>query len=197
MVQEMIPGDGRSQYSVGAFCKEGETLLSMTARRTRQYPIDYGLNSSFVEAIEVPELLAPTERLLRFMGLSGMVEVEYKYDFRTKEYKLLDINVRPWGWHALCRPCGLDFPYIQYCDALGQSPVAIAPNYCHCWVRLLTDIPAGMQEMRAGITTPGAYVRSLTGSTVLSVFDWSDLLPAIGDLAVIGLSRSKKLFTRS
>lgn len=197
MVQEMIPGDGRSQYSVGAFCKEGETLLCMTARRTRQYPIDYGLNSCFVEAIEVPELFAPTEQLLHFMGVSGMVEVEFKYDQRDKQYKLLDINVRPWGWHTLCQACGLDFPYIQYCAALGQLPASITPCYRYRWVRFLTDLPAGIQEIRAGITTPGAYLRSLTGSPVLSVFDWGDPLPAPGDLAAIGLSRLKKLFTRS
>ncbi len=53
MLQEIIPGDGRTQYSLAAFCEEGRILKSMTARRRRQYPIDYGLGSSFVEAISV------------------------------------------------------------------------------------------------------------------------------------------------
>lgn len=39
MIQEVIPGDGRAQYSVAAYCKEGHVLASMTARRTRQYPL--------------------------------------------------------------------------------------------------------------------------------------------------------------
>jgi predicted ATP-grasp superfamily ATP-dependent carboligase len=192
LVQEMIPGDGRTQYSVGAFCKEGRLLLAMTARRTRQYPIDYGLNSCFVEAMEVPQLFEPTSKLLRYMRLSGMVEVEFKYDQRDGQYKLLDINARPWGWHALCRSCGLDFPYVQYCDSQGQPPRHVVPRYGRHWVRLLTDIPAGLQEMRAGITTPGAYLRSLLDSTTFSVFDWRDPLPALGDIAAIGLSRSLK-----
>ncbi len=188
MIQEVIPGDGRTQYSVAAYCKEGRTLISMTARRTRQYPIDYGLSSSFVEAIEVPALFGPAEKLLQFMRISGMVEVEFKHDPRDQRYKLLDINVRPWGWHTLCIACGLDFPYIQYCDALGQAPVAISPRYGYHWVRLLTDIPAGIQEVRAGITTPGDYLRSLVGNTVFSVFDVRDPLPALGDI-VVALSR--------
>jgi len=193
MIQEIIPGNGHTQYSVGAFCKEGRVLLSMTARRTRQYPIDYGLGSSFVEAIKVPALFELAEKLLYSMHLSGMVEVEFKYDCRDGHYKLLDINLRPWGWHTLCIASGLDFPYIQYRDILGETPVHGTPHYGYRWIRLLTDIPAGLQEVRAGITTPGAYFRSLIGQTVFSVFDWRDPLPAPGDFAV-ALSRSMKGF---
>lgn len=183
MVQEIIPGNGTAQFSVAAYCKEGRTLLSMTARRRRQYPIDYGLGSSFVEAIEVPEIIEPAQRLLQRMGVSGMVEVEFKQDHRDGQYKLLDINVRPWGWHTLSLACGLDFSYIEYCDLLGQEPIPITPRYGAQWVRLITDLPAGLQEIRAGITTPAAYLRSLRGRTVFSVFDWRDPFPAFGDFA--------------
>jgi predicted ATP-grasp superfamily ATP-dependent carboligase len=191
MVQEIIPGDGRTQYSVASFCKEGRTLIRMSARRTRQYPIDYGLSSSFVEAIEVPALFELAEKLLMLMGVSGMVEVEFKHDIRDGLYKLLDINVRPWGWHTLCIACGLDFPSIQYFDALGKEPLSPTPRYGYRWVRLLTDIPAGIQEFRAGITTPTTYLHSLMGKIVFSVFDWRDPLPAFGDFAV-ALSRLLK-----
>jgi predicted ATP-grasp superfamily ATP-dependent carboligase len=193
MIQEIIPGAGCSQYSVATYCKEGHIILSMMARRTRQYPIDYGLSSSFVEAMDVPVLQEPAGKLLHFMRVSGMVEVEFKHDLRDDQYKLLDINVRPWGWHTLCIDSGLDFPHIQYLDVLGYEPTSIKPCYGRHWVRLLTDIPAGLQEIRAGITSPGAYIRSLRGKTVFSVFDWHDPLPALGDFAV-ALSRSIRGF---
>lgn len=195
MIQQIIPGNGRTQYSLAAFCKDGHMLMGMTARRTRQYPIDYGLGSSFVEAIEEPALFAPTLKLLEHMHISGMVEVEFKHDLRDGQYKLLDINVRPWGWHTLCIACGLDFPYIQYCDAQQQVVIPATPRYNYHWVRLLTDIPAGVQEIRAGITTPAAYLRSLVGKTQFAVFDWRDPLPALGDLFVAS-SRAAKGFTR-
>jgi D-aspartate ligase len=193
MIQEVIPGNGRTQYSVGTFCKDGEVLQNLTARRTRQYPIDYGLGSSFVEAREVPGISQMAEKLLYVMGVSGMVEVEFKYDQRDEQYKLLDINVRPWGWHTLCIGCGLDLPYIQYLAALGRNlPATIKPRYGSHWVRLLTDIPAGIQEIQAGMTTLPAYARSLLGNTVFSVFAWHDPLPAAGDLAV-AFSRLAKM----
>lgn len=191
MVQEIIPGTGCSQYSVATYCKEGQLILAMTARRTRQYPIDFGLGSSFVEAVEVPSIIEPAQKLLSHMRVSGMVEVEFKHDLRDGQYKLLDINIRPWGWHTLCMACGLDFPSIEYFDLLGQSPSNIIPHYGYHWVRLLTDLPAGLQEVKAGITTPVAYIRSLMGKTVFSVFDWRDPLPAFGDFAS-ALSRSFK-----
>ncbi|HEX8034940.1 MAG TPA: ATP-grasp domain-containing protein [Ktedonobacterales bacterium] len=184
MVQEVIPGDGHAQFSVAAYSHEGRMLLAMSARRTRQYPIDYGLSSTFVEAIEVPELFQPTERLLGILGISGMVEVEFKYDARDGQYKLLDINVRPWSWHTLCIASGLDFPYIHYCDLLGHPIPTAVPAYGYRWIRALTDIPAGWLEARAGIASPWSYLRSLVGPTVFSVFDVRDPLPALGDIAV-------------
>jgi len=183
LIQEVIPGDGQTQFSVAAYCKEGRSLAWMTARRTRQYPIDYGLGSSFVEAVEVPEIVEPARQLLARLSLSGMVEVEFKYDRRTNQYKLLDINTRPWGWHTLALACGLDFPWIQYCDAFHDVPEIPPPRYGYRWIRVLTDIPAALQEMRAGITSPRAYLRSLPGKTTFSVLDWRDPLPVFGDFA--------------
>lgn len=190
MIQEVIPSDGRSQYSFAAYCKEGNVVLSLTARRTRQYPIDYGLGSSFVEAVEVPAICEPAKKLLSAMRVTGMVEVEFKHDHRDGQYKLLDVNLRPWGWHTLCMACGLDFPYIQYRDVLGDAPTSITPRYGYHWVRLLTDIPAGIQEIRAGITTGRTYLRSLTGTRniVFSVLDWRDPLPVFGDFVTALLS---------
>ena len=192
MIQEIIPGTGATQFSVAAFCKDGESLLTMTARRTRQYPIDYGLGSCFVEAIEVPQLYADAEKILRHMHVSGMIELEFKYDARSDTYKLLDINLRPWGWHTLCIACGLDFPLIQYNDVLGYKPLPKNPRYGYRWIRLLTDIPAGIQEIHAGTLTPWSYLRSLVGKNTFSVFSWDDPLPSVGDIASV-VVRSLKI----
>jgi D-aspartate ligase len=183
MVQEVVPPAG--QYSVGAFCIDGCVSSAMTARRTRQFPIDYGLSSSFVEAVEVPGLIPAATKLLSRLGISGMVEVEFIGDSRDGEYKLLDVNPRPWGWHTLCIASGLDFPLMAYELALGRSPAAAMPSYGRRWIRLVTDAPAGVQSIRAGKLTPGAYLRSLWGRNVFSVVDLRDPLPAAGDIAVV------------
>jgi D-aspartate ligase len=186
MVQELLIG--ASQYSVAAFCEGGRVVSAMTARRTRQYPIDFGLSSSFVEAVEAPHLLELAGRLLRRLGMTGMVEVEFIEDPSDGAMKVLDVNARPFGWHTLCIASGLDLPWMQYGYALGRHPRRVLPRYGLRWIRLMTDLPAGAQAVRAGIITPLQYVRSLRGKNVFSVLDVRDPLPAAGDL-MIGLFR--------
>jgi len=184
MVQELVPGGGSGQLSVAAFCRDGRMLVAMTARRSRQYPVDFGLSSCFVEAVELPELLGPAARLLDVMGLSGMVEVEFKRDPRDGRDKLLDVNPRAWGWHALCQACGIDFPLLAYREALGEALPDCRVRYGPRWRRLVTDLPAALHEVRSGAVSPLAYVRSFGGPTSRSVLDARDPLPALGDTAV-------------
>jgi predicted ATP-grasp superfamily ATP-dependent carboligase len=191
MIQELVPV--AAQYSVAAFCDAGRVLSAMTARRTRQYPIDFGLSSSFVEAMPVPGLIEPAGRLLERLGLTGMIEVEFIEDSRDGVPKLLDVNPRPWGWHTLCIACGLDFPWMHYEHALGRPAAGPSPRYGPRWIRLLTDVPGGWQAIRAGRLSPVAYLRSLLGPTVFSVLELGDPLPALGDLAVVALRLAKIL----
>ncbi|HLH71261.1 MAG TPA: ATP-grasp domain-containing protein [Candidatus Dormibacteraeota bacterium] len=184
LVQELIPGDGAWQFSVGAFCRDGECLVTLTARRRRQFPVDFGLGSSFVESMEVPELVPLAQRLIRRMRLSGMVEVEFKRDPRDGQFKVLDVNPRAWGWHGLCQDCGVDLPYLQYREACGEPLPACKVRYGPRWRRLLTDLPAAFVEVRRGGLSPLAYARSFLGPTSRSVLDLRDPLPAVGDVAV-------------
>src|SRR5258708_31822185 len=116
MVQEIVPSE--HHYSVGAFTEDGRVTSAITARRTRQYPIDYGLSSSFVEAVEIPGLAEPAARILCRLGLSGMVEGGVIQDERDGRLKLRDGNPRPWGWHTLSLAGGPAFPHQQYVPAL-------------------------------------------------------------------------------
>src|ERR1700757_654426 len=120
VVQKMIPGGGEAQFSYAALCFEGKPVASLTARRTRQYPIDFGYSSSFVETLDVPEIVAPSRRLLAAIQYSGLVEVEYKLDHRDGRFKLLDINPRLWTWAPLGGRAGIDFPYLLWQVMVGR-----------------------------------------------------------------------------
>ena len=64
IVQEMIPGGGEQQYAYCAFFREGRPVASMTVRRRRQHPSDFGRASTYVETISLPELAEPSCRFL-------------------------------------------------------------------------------------------------------------------------------------
>ncbi len=48
VVQEMIPGGGESQFSYAALWNRGAPVAEFTARRSRQYPIDFGYTLSLI-----------------------------------------------------------------------------------------------------------------------------------------------------
>jgi predicted ATP-grasp superfamily ATP-dependent carboligase len=182
LVQEMIPGSGGSQFSFAALCCDGKTIASLTARRTRQYPIDFGYSSSFVETLDVPEIVAPSQRLLAAIGYTGIVEVEYKFDFRDGRFKLLDINPRLWTWSSLGGRAGMDFPYLLWKMLQGkQVPEQTAPAGVR-WVRMSTDVPAAFQEILRGRLNLREYLRSLRGPLQFALVTADDPLPGLMDL---------------
>ena len=120
MIQELVAGNGDSQLSYAALCSNGEVVASLAACRLRQYPMDFGRASSYVETIDDPNLEDDATRLLAALRFSGMVEVEFKRDPATGANLLLDINPRAWGWQSLGGRAGVDFPYLLWRLASGD-----------------------------------------------------------------------------
>ena len=124
MVQEMVPGNGNTQYAYCVFFKDGQSVGSMTAARKRQHPPEFGKSSTFVETVELPELEQLSTRLLSAIRYEGLAELEYKFDERDGSYKLLDFNARTWGYHSLGPAAGVDFPWMVFSDQLGRDTPA-------------------------------------------------------------------------
>jgi len=182
LVQELIPGGGESQFSYAALCCDGQPIASLTARRTRQYPIDFGYSSSLVETLDIPEIVAPSRRLLAAIRYTGLVEVEYKLDARDGRYKLLDINPRLWTWSPLGCRAGVDFPYLLWQMLTGNSVPQQTGLAGARWVRMSTDFPAAIHLMLRGLLSPAAYLRSLRGPLEFALLASDDPLPGLLDL---------------
>jgi len=185
LVQEIIPGDGTTQFSSCVFFKNGKAIATMEAQRWRQHPPEFGRAATFVESLDLPEIVEPTLRLLRDMNYYGLVEVEYKLDHRDGKYKLLDVNTRTWGFHALGPPAGADFSYLQFADQIGE---VVEP--CHGragvgWIRMVTDIPTSISAIVHGRLELNTYLNSLKDFSVESVYGREDILPTLVEIALI------------
>ena len=179
MVQELISGGGEAQFSYAALCADGRTLASVTARRTRQYPVEFGRSSSFVETCHEPRIDEPARRLLTAMRYTGLVEVEFKYDQKDGRYKLLDVNPRAWTWQELCATAGVDFPYLLWRSIHGEHVPELRGRPGVRWVRLSTDVAAASTEIWRGRLSLGAYLRSLKGPLEFAAFAGDDPVPAL------------------
>jgi D-aspartate ligase len=185
LVQEIIPGDGKCQFSSCVFFKDGVAIGTMEAQRWRQHPPEFGRAATFVESIDLPVVVEPTMRFLKAINYYGLAEVEYKLDPRDGKYKLLDVNARTWGFHALGSPAGVDFCYMLYADQVGERVENCRGRSGVGWIRMVTDIPTSLQGIFAGRLDAQTYLRTLRDFKIESVFNSSDILPSLAEIALI------------
>ena len=184
LVQEIIPGDGTSQFSSCVFMKNGAAIGSMEAQRWRQHPPEFGRAATFVESIDLPVVEKLSLKFLRAINYYGLAEIEYKLDSRDGKYKLLDVNARTWGFHALGSPAGVDFSYLLYADQIGDPVEVCRGRSGEGWIRMVTDVPTSLGGICAGRLALKAYLRSLKDFNE-SVFSSEDILPSLAEIALL------------
>lgn len=184
LVQDFIPGGPNNLYSFCPFFKNGKSVTSITARRLRQHPMDFGKASTFTELVDIPELQDTSEKFLNLIGYYGIAEVEFMKDPRDGKYKLLEVNPRIWGWHTLAVAAGVDLPYLLYLDMIGEKITIQLPSNHTKWVRLATDIPTVFTEIMRGNMKIADYIVSMKGKKEFAVFSLDDPLPFFSEIAM-------------
>lgn len=192
LIQEIIPGDGSSQFSYCAFYRDGHVHSSLLARRTRQHPREFGRAATYVETVESVEIEELSERFLKAIDYYGLVEIEFKKDVRDGQFKLLDVNARTWGFHTIGSAAGVDFPYLLYADQIGQSAPSCRGKAGVGWLRLITDLPWALWDIVRGQLGWRPYLSSLRRTRVESVFCRRDPLPSLAEIACLPYLIAKK-----
>jgi D-aspartate ligase len=182
VIQELIPGGGAAQFSYAGVWGRGAPVASLVARRTRQYPTDFGRTSTFVETIQNEHVEAAASKFLSSLDYTGIVEIEFKFDARDRRYKILDVNARSWTWNSLGALAGVDFPYILWRMAMGEKVHRIRADADARWMYFPRDILAAISGMLAGTLSPADYLRSYRRPIAFATFNKDDLMPALVDL---------------
>jgi D-aspartate ligase len=187
MLQELIPGDGETQLAFAALAQGGRVLASVTARRVRQHPMDFGRESTYVETIEAPDVAELGTRVIAAMAFDGVVEVEFKRDARDGSLKLLDINPRVWGWHTLGARAGVDFSHLQWLMLQGEELPRLHGRAGVRWMRIATDVLVVPGELAARRLTPREYLASFRQPLEHATMCRDDPLAGIADLPLHAL----------
>jgi predicted ATP-grasp superfamily ATP-dependent carboligase len=125
LAQEIVGAGIDSFYSLCSYIgRDGEAKGVFVGRKLEQYPPDFG-TACLVDSRYVKEIVERGVAVLKEFGYQGISEVEFIYDERSRDFKLLDINTRVWKWIGLPIHAGIDLPYLAYTDAVnGQVEAA-------------------------------------------------------------------------
>jgi predicted ATP-grasp superfamily ATP-dependent carboligase len=180
IIQEIIPGTPRSLYSFCSFFKEKRAISYINGQRSRQIPMDFGKASTFVEIKDIPELTEMGCKFLKAIDYYGLSEVEFKRDPRNGSLKILDVNPRTWKWHGLALKCGINLPYLLYCDSTGKEiDTHEQVNMNAKWIDLYPDLYVSIKELLKGKMDPSEFLSTLCGDKIDAVFSFQDLKPFI------------------
>lgn len=191
LASELIPGDSSHVYAyMGYRTKQGVILNEWTGKKLSQYPNHFGVFSSASNQ-SVPVVLEQGRTLLETMNLYGICEPEFKYDPRDGTYKLTEVNLRSMMWNRMGSLSGVNLPYTQYMDAIGQA----AERQQQEQTRRIHYVYSKHElfGLLNGTISFKTFWHNLFGSdkTYFAVFDPHDIKPFLADLAanVRGLIR--------
>jgi len=155
----------------------------VVGRKVRQGPLRFGTSAIFLVQPE-PRVLELGLRLLESVGYRGFAQVEFAYDERDDEFKLLEVNTRPPMWAGVAMSRYFDIARIAYDDLSGRpsrGPQTFTDEVA--WVYFAKDAWVGVQMMRARELSPRAFVAPyLRRRKVASTLAVDDPLPAVASL---------------
>lgn len=175
VIQEFIPQDD-IQY-VCDICVDGNGDLksAVAAEKIRWFPTDGGA-ACFLKAVERPDIVELSYKLLKAIGWVGFCAVSYINDPRDNVPKILEINGRIPAGVRLCPLCGIkiirqmlelafDAPVSEYKTDIGDG---VCLRYLH------TDILWFIKSKKRFKTKPGWFNFARNHDYI---FSWKDPLP--------------------
>jgi len=179
MVTEMIQGADDMSSSYHTYINEsGEHLFHYTHKINRRFPKNSGIGTLHTTTYD-PNVAEMGRRFFNGINYRGMGHIEFKYDVRDKQLKVIECNPRFSAALAISTKSGLDMSYLIYCHMVG-SPLAKNRTYrtnVKSWM-VLQDIFALKQLLALGEISYLKWLKSLFGSgLVFPYFRLSDPMP--------------------
>ena len=186
LLQEYVTGPASNHFFIDGFVDHtGKILARLARQRLRMHPADFG-NSTYMRSVpltEVADAVRSLDRLLTQVEYRGVFSAEFKRDEQDGQFKVLEVNVRPWWYVEFAAHCGVDMCYLSYQDALRRAAPPIG-DY-RVGARLVypyRDYFSYRALHRAGRLSLLDWLRSWVGSTQ-PVFQWDDPLPAVAEFS--------------
>ncbi len=177
IIQDIIPGNSEHQYSVCFMFDGYRPLVTLSARRARQHPPDFGNATTYAETVEMPELVEYAKKILKKVSFTGVCEVEFKFDTRDNTYKFLEVNPRTWKWHSMTEKSLSPILMSLYHHIYNLEPIIKNNQESATFRHLVTDIPTMIKMKLLNINYP-----KTKKNTKYAVWELEDIKPAIFEI---------------
>lgn len=180
IIQEMLSGGATKLYSFASYAKNGQVKGSFVANRIRQKPMDFGVATTFARTVVSERIDDLAIKFLQSINYTGVSEVEFMYDDKTADFKLIEINPRTWKWHTMSNKVGINLIKMLIDDFNGKE-IELQRNTVENigWIEQLTDTFIMFSEVLNGRMKIKDYFKSLKINKEYATWDRKDPLPSI------------------
>ena len=183
VVQQFVPGTDREHVDVHAYIDRGGGVLGVfSARKLRIWPPHRGLGV-LVLSERLPDAVGVALGTLHRLGVTGMANVNLKFDPTHRAYRVLEINCRYSTWTELPTRCGCNFPLAAYAAITGQAPPSQHQREGIEWLDFERDWEAMATYRREREWSWLSYFGSLVNVRHGAFFAWDDPAPFFSSLA--------------
>ncbi len=178
MMQEYIPGGPETVWMFNGYFSAGsECLVGFTGRKLRQSGQHTGPATLGICVWNEAVAKAAT-RIMRELGYAGIVDMDFRYDERDGQYKLLDINPRLGGsFRLFVGENDLDVVRAAYLDLTGQPVPPGRARDGRKWMLEPYDLLVSAQMAVDRALTLPAWARSLRNVDEAAWWALDDPLP--------------------
>lgn len=182
LVQEFIPGGDHELFSANLYVDADRRIRGwFIGQKLRIYPITAG-TGCYVRTVHDETILSLCRDIVDSLSLTGLVNIQFKRNSETGDYRLLEIQFRVSFWGQIGVSSGVNLPQMYYQDLIGTlhpsaDQHAIAGRAHVRFFDLSKDIKAGVHYRRAGLLGMGQWLWSYLGKSTYHALRWNDPVP--------------------
>jgi D-aspartate ligase len=178
MLQEYIPRETAEDWIYHAYLnRTADAAVGFTGVKYRSWPPRAGV-TSYARIVPNPALAELSADLCKRIGFRGIVDLDWRYDRRDQQYKLLDFNPRVGAQFRLFETtAGIDVVRAMHLDLTGRPIPAGPPITGRGFSVEILDAPA---RVAAHVLEPGPLaVPHAPGPVEPGWFARDDMLPFV------------------
>jgi predicted ATP-grasp superfamily ATP-dependent carboligase len=180
-IQEYVPQTGRQFKAELLLDADQEVKAWCVYHKIRYYP-PAGGSSTLNATVARKDILEMSAKMLQAICWYGMGDCDFIEDPRDGVPKLMEINPRFTRSIKICSLAGIDFPYLLYKVALGETFAAVLDYRTDVFLRYLTaDLAWFLKSPERFRARPSFFW--FTGDNLTDeILTWKDPGPALAHL---------------